>query len=114
MKPIHSTFSAGAKAKLILVKNQPMLSITEANGKVITIHPKQSALLYFGLEKEHSEMLAWLEEESVFHALHKLEQEFVSSHSKFSIITAPLLFATFKPQVSKLLVEKKPVSRRAN
>lgn len=98
MNPLLSTLSAGAKAKLILVKNQPMLSITEADGKVITVYPTNSILLRFGLVKEHSEMLAWLEEESVLHALFRLEQEFVNSRTPFSIISEPLLFEKFKPQ----------------
>lgn len=114
MKPLNSTFSAGDKAKLILVKNRPMLSITEVDGKVITIHPEQSVLRHFGLVKEHSEMLTWLEEQSLLHALDRLEQDFVSLQNPFAIINAPLLFKTFKPQISKILDEKKPVSRRAN
>jgi hypothetical protein len=98
MKPLHSTFSAGAKAKLILVKNQPMLSITDAYGKVKKIYPTNANLLNFGLKKEHTDMLAWLEEESVLHALDRLEQEFVNSRTPFSIICEPLLFEKFKPQ----------------
>ncbi len=98
MKPIHSTFSAGAKAKLILLKNQPMLLITDANGKEITIYPEPSILRHFGLLKEHTEMLEWFEQESLLHALDRIEQEFVSSHSVFSIISEPLLFEKFKPQ----------------
>lgn len=98
MKPLHSTLRASANAKLILVNSKPMLSITEADGKVITVHATNSLLLHFGLKKEHAEMLVWLEEESLLYALNRNEQAFANSPPSFSIISETLFFETFKPQ----------------
>lgn len=114
MNLLPFTFSSDATAKLILVKNRPMLLITLPDGKVITTYPRHSILLHFGLVKEHTDMLAWLKAESVVDELDRFERQFADAYRPFAIIAAPLLFEVFKPQSIKILDEKKPVSRRAS